>query len=623
MSYFKTANPNILDNEFLREPQIQAYEKIKEHFIERESEEHALVVLPTGTGKTGLMAIAPYEISNGKVLIITPQTVIRDSVLGSLDPLYPQNFWLLTRVFEHYDELPSVIEYEKSLTDEVISNADIVILNVHKLQERLDSSLLKRVPPEFFDFIIIDEAHHSEAKTWKRTLDYFNEAKVLKVTGTPFRSDGRKIQGEQIYSYGLGKAMAKGYVKSLEKIDYIPDKVYLTLDKNSDYLYSLDDIREMGLRDEDWIRRSVSLSPQSNKSIIHQSIRHLEEKKQKTGNPHKVIAVACSIWHAEQLKDLYEEQGYKSSIVHSELEKHEREMEFAKIESNEVDIVINVAMLGEGYDHKFLTIAAIFRPFKTLLPYAQFIGRVLRSISDNDVSGTVTDEDNIAVAIHHKELGLDELWDFYKKEIKKRDIIKKIRDDYPIPPTDRSPNDISFGFVTESENYSTVKDAFIESEILKRREEEVEREKRKIEELQRILEVSEEQAATFFKQSLKSQDKERYLRPDLYLKKKKKEIDDLVREEIIPQLLVDYELTLQGTELTEGKFLLPAKYRFLYKNSKNNGALLGQYFNLSLKHHIGDSRDGWKLDDYDRAIAHVSELDSHAREIMGKHLQEV
>lgn len=135
--------------------------------------------------------------------------------------------------------------------------------------------------------------------------------------------------------------------------------------------------------------------------------------------------------------------------------------------------------------------------------------------------------------------------------------------------------------------------------------------------------MSEEQAATFFKQSLKSQDKERYLRPDLYLKKKKKEIDDLVREEIIPQLLVDYELTLQGTELTEGKFLLPAKYRFLYKNSKNNGALLGQYFNLSLKHHIGDSRDGWKLDDYDRAIAHVSELDSHAREIMGKHLQEV
>lgn len=149
MSYFKTANPNVFENEYLREPQIKAYEKILEHFNERNSSEHALVVLPTGTGKTGLMGIAPYNISNGKVLIITPQTVIRDSVLGSLDPLYPKNFWLYTRIFDNYNELPSVIEYDKSLTDEVINSADIIILNVHKLQERLDSSLLKRVGKDF------------------------------------------------------------------------------------------------------------------------------------------------------------------------------------------------------------------------------------------------------------------------------------------------------------------------------------------------------------------------------------------------------------------------------------------------------------------------------------------
>ncbi|UOK56173.1 DEAD/DEAH box helicase family protein [Bacillus sp. OVS6] len=148
-SYFKTANPNIVDNEFLREPQIEAYEKLREHFIERDSKEHALIVLPTGTGKTGLMGISPYDISNGRVLIITPQTVIRDSVLGSLDPLYPRNFWLFTRVFNDYTELPTVIEYEKSLTDEVIRSADIVILNIHKLQERLESSLLKRVEADF------------------------------------------------------------------------------------------------------------------------------------------------------------------------------------------------------------------------------------------------------------------------------------------------------------------------------------------------------------------------------------------------------------------------------------------------------------------------------------------
>lgn len=615
-SYFKTTSANIIDNEFLREPQIEAYEKLHEHFIERESNEHALVVLPTGTGKTGLIGIAPYDISNGRVLIITPQTVIRDSVLGSLDPLYPKNFWLFTRVFDSYDELPTVIEYEKSLTDEVIQSADIVILNVHKLQERLDSSLLKRVEPEFFDFIIIDEAHHSEATTWKRTLTYFNNAKVLKVTATPFRSDGKTIEGKEVYTYGLGKAMARGYVKSLEKIDYIPGKVFLTLDKNSDELYTIDQIREMGLKDEDWIRRSVALSAESNMSIIEQSIKFLSEKKKKTGNPHKVIAVACSIWHAEQIKELYEDKGYSTSIVHSELERHEREFEFAKIESNQVDIVINVAMLGEGYDHKFLSIAALFRPYKTLLPYAQFIGRVLRSISKDDVNGNLSEEDNIAAAIHHKELGLDELWDYYKNEIKKRDIIKKIRTDYPIEPTDRSPQNTSFGSVSESEDYTTVKDIFIESELLKIRKQRIEEEQEKIKNLQELLSVTEEKARILYQQSLKSQDKERYLRPDLYLKKKKVEIDQLVREDVIPQLLIDFNLELQSNELLKGRRILPKKYEFIYVRAKDNGALLGQYFNLSLKHHIGEGRDGWKLDDYDRAIAHVKEIETHLRRVL-------
>lgn len=615
-SYFKTASPNIVENEFLREPQIEAYEKLREHFMERNSKDHALVVLPTGTGKTGLMGISPYGISNGRVLIITPQTVIRDSVLGSLDPLYPKNFWLFTKVFDSYTELPTVIEYEKSLTDEVIRSADIVILNVHKLQERLDSSLLKRVEPEFFDFIIIDEAHHSEATTWKRALTYFNNAKVLKVTGTPFRSDGKEIEGKEVYTYGLGKAMARGYVKSLEKIDYIPGNVYLTLDKKSDKLYTIDQIREMGLRDEDWIRRSVALSTESNMSIIEQSIKFLSEKKERTGNPHKIIAVACSIWHAEQLKELYEEKGYSSSVVHSELEKYEREFEFARIDSNQVDVVINVAMLGEGYDHKFLSIAALFRPYKTLLPYAQFIGRVLRSISEDDVNGNLSEEDNIAAAIHHKELGLDELWDYYKKEIKKRDIIKKIRTDYPIEPTDRSPNDVSFGSVSESDDYTTVKDAFIESELLKVRKQKIEEEQEKIRSLQALLDVTEEKARILYQQSLKSQDKERYLRPDLFLKKKKVEIDQLVREDVIPQLLIDFNLELQGDELPTGRHILPKRYEFLYGRAKDNGSLLGQYFNLSLKHHIGEGRDGWKLDDYDQAIAHVKELEIHLRKVL-------
>lgn len=118
-----------------------------------------------------------------------------------------------------------------------------------------------------------------------------------------------------------------------------------------------------------------------------------------------------------------------------------------------------------------------------------------------------------------------------------------------------------------------------------------------------------------------SQDKERYLRPDLYLKNKKQEIDQLVREEVIPQLLVDFNLDLQGDELIRNRFLVPRKYSFLYRQANENGALLGLYFNISLKDHIGAARSEWELDDYDRGIDFVKKLDSHLRSIITKNLK--
>lgn len=60
----------------------------------KDNNAHAIVVLPTGVGKTGLMALLPYHISNGKVLIIAPQIVIRDTVVDALNRENPQNFWL-------------------------------------------------------------------------------------------------------------------------------------------------------------------------------------------------------------------------------------------------------------------------------------------------------------------------------------------------------------------------------------------------------------------------------------------------------------------------------------------------------------------------------------------------
>ena len=189
-NYFFEAEPNILENTNLREPQIQAYYHAYEHFRYKKKDTHAVIVLPTGVGKTGVMALLPYAISEGRVLIITPQTVIRDTVIEELNPDVHDNFWLKRKIFNNVDDLPVVIEFGGKKTNQAaLESANIVIVNVQKLQERLDSSPLNFLPDNFFDMIIIDEAHHSTAKTWVETTQFFSSAKVVKITGTPFRTE--------------------------------------------------------------------------------------------------------------------------------------------------------------------------------------------------------------------------------------------------------------------------------------------------------------------------------------------------------------------------------------------------------------------------------------------------
>ena len=154
---FMNSFPNILENEDLREPQIRAYASLYNHFIRDKNSNHALIVLPTGVGKTGVMGIAPYHISNGKVLIIAPRVAIKDNLIKQLDPINPENFWVKRGVFRSPEFLPNVCEYNPKLSKDVLDNSNIIILNAQKLQIRLESSILNFLPKDYFDLIIIDE----------------------------------------------------------------------------------------------------------------------------------------------------------------------------------------------------------------------------------------------------------------------------------------------------------------------------------------------------------------------------------------------------------------------------------------------------------------------------------
>lgn len=411
-TYFMTTTPFIEGNKKLRSPQIQAHLKIKDYFL-NEPQGEALVVLPTGTGKSTLIAIAPYGSVHGRVLVITPGLVTKKSVSDSL-LLFKNNIWVDYDIFLDPALIPVVTEYDKEMLQQSLYSSNFVITNVHKLtNSNYRDSLLDKVPPDFFDMIIVDEAHHSVADSWQNVLNYFKNAKRLHLTGTPFRGDGQPLPGKLIHETSLAEVMRLKYVKGLRNKPLMSCNLFFTM-PGSDKKLSVQEVKE--LKDEEWVQKSIALSQDCTIGVIKESINELEKLKKLSSNvPHKILAVACSISHAEEVALYYRQQGKDTVIIHSDVD--DRDDAFLRIENNQCEVVVSVNMLMEGYDHKYLTILAIFRPYKSLNAFAQVVGRVLRAIPEKEIINH--DIDNNALIIYHEELGLSTLWDYFKKETNK------------------------------------------------------------------------------------------------------------------------------------------------------------------------------------------------------------
>ena len=133
----------------------------------------------------------------------------------------------------------------------------------------------------------------------------------------------------------------------------------------------------MKMREKDWFSRGVAASEECNRSIVNASVQQLHHVRT-LGSPRQLIAVACSIRHAEQVAALYKEQSLRVELLHSELKDEERDRIEATLRSGVTDVVVQVNILGEGYDLPTLSVAAVFRPYRSLSPYVQFTGRILR-----------------------------------------------------------------------------------------------------------------------------------------------------------------------------------------------------------------------------------------------------
>lgn len=399
-SFFTSLDYKIADNEELREPQREAYLRTYDFF--QTGKNKAILQIPVGCGKSGLAAILPLGVAKGRVLILAPNLSIRKTLYEAMDITNRQKcFWRKAKVLAAAQMVSGPLACTLETGNiSVAEKAHIIITNIHQLATNVDK-WLTQFPDKFFGMIIVDEAHHSAADSWKKVLDRFPEAKVIHMTATPFRSDRQEIDGELVYRYSFRSATLKGYIKRLKASYVAPKEIELSFTDGAGKKYTLDQVLKM--KEEDWFSRNIALAKPCNQHIVDSSLEKLEELRQ-TGTRHQIIAVACTINHAKDIRAIYRERGYNADIIHSKQKPEEQEEVLRGLYNGTLDCIIQVQMLGEGFDHPKLSVAAIFRPFRTLAPYVQFVGRIMRVVVQNYPGHP----DNLGHIITHLGMNLDQ-----------------------------------------------------------------------------------------------------------------------------------------------------------------------------------------------------------------------
>ncbi|MDQ6911263.1 MAG: DEAD/DEAH box helicase family protein [Verrucomicrobiota bacterium] len=395
--FFQETQVNIRGNQLLREPQRESYEAIADHVSQ--SREASYIQLPVGCGKTGVMGLAPFGVAEGRVLILAPNITVRDTILTELDISKPDCFYTKRGVFiPKSGPYRSVLKPGANIHD--CDNAHIVVANIQQFVGD-NNKWYEQFPPDYFRFVLVDEGHHNVAESWRRLFEYFSDAAVVSFTATPVRSDGQQIEGRKIYSYTYTRAMLMGFISPIEAVYVAPAEVSFTA-KGETKTISLAEVMEM--RENDWFSKGIALSEECNRHIVQASVRQLAEVK-RHGTPRQIIAAACSIRHANQVLALYHEQGLKAEVLHSRLSAEDRERIEAMLRQGLIDVVVQVQMLGEGYDLGTLSVAVVFRPYRSLSPFIQFVGRILR-LANPAVGGSVA---NKVYVVSHVGMN-DERW---------------------------------------------------------------------------------------------------------------------------------------------------------------------------------------------------------------------
>ncbi|WP_324041111.1 DEAD/DEAH box helicase [Aeromonas caviae] len=404
---FQNREPHIENNERIRTPQKGVFLALNEVFGADGGEREFAVILPVGCGKSGSITISPFAFRSRRTLVIAPGVAIAQQLASDFDPSNPNMFYQKCAVLAGAP-YPEPVEIRGTTTNRAdLDEAHVVITNIQQLQGGESNRWLRQLPSDYFDLILVDEGHHGVAESWQALKAQFPEAQIVNFSATPMRADGQLMEGRVIYTYPIFEAIREGYVKRLKAVQLNPRTLrYVRREDGQEIEVGLAEVRRLGEEDADF-RRSIVTSTETLNTIVDASIRELYRLREETGEIRlKIIASALNYEHCRQVVEAYVARGLRASYVHSRENAPANQRVMQRLESHELDVIVQVRKLGEGFDHPYLSVAAVFSIFSNLSPFVQFVGRIMRVIRQN-APGHVL---NQGVVVFHAGANIARRW---------------------------------------------------------------------------------------------------------------------------------------------------------------------------------------------------------------------
>ena len=320
----------------LRKYQQESINSIQEEW--NNGRKRTLLVLPTGCGKTVVFTkLAEEMVKQGKrVLILAHRTELLEQASDKLFKITGLKTAL-----------------EKADSTAIGSWCRVSVGSVQTLQR---DKRLNQFPKDYWDVIIVDEAHHILSDGYMKVMKYFDVANVLGVTATPDRSDMRNLGSyfdSLAYEYSLVQAIKEGYLSKIKALT-IPLSLDLTNVSMSAGDFKASDV-------------GTALDPYL-EQIADEMVKQCADRK--------TVVFLPLVKTSQKFRDILNSKGFRAAEVNGESKDRAEVLE--DFEKDRYNVLCNSMLLTEGWDCPSVDCVVVLRPTKVRALYSQMVGRGTR-----------------------------------------------------------------------------------------------------------------------------------------------------------------------------------------------------------------------------------------------------